>query len=247
MQVESLALALRPRPIAEAADLGIVLVHAHARSVWLTFAPVFGVFLLLVLSTYHIAYWLPTFLIFWCKPWLDCTLLFVLSRAVFGQSTRFSDLWSHRRSVWGGQWFRSLFWKRLSAWRAFTQPISQLEGLRGQALHQRTKLLLTGQRAMAGAVQFAFANVEIVFVLGLTSAVFWFLPESKRSSHFLLWFGGGSLSYWRTMLEASLYGSIVFILEPFYVAAGLTMYLNRRVQLEAWDIEQEFRHAFSAS
>jgi hypothetical protein len=36
----------------------------------------------------------------------------------------------------------------------------------------------------------------------------------------------------------------VVVLEPFYVAAGFAMYLNRRVQLEAWDIEQEFRRAF---
>jgi hypothetical protein len=33
--------------------------------------------------------------------------------------------------------------------------------------------------------------------------------------------------------------------EPFYVGAGFTMYLNRRVELEAWDIEQEFRRAFA--
>ncbi len=32
--------------------------------------------------------------------------------------------------------------------------------------------------------------------------------------------------------------------EPFYVAAGFAMYLNRRVELEAWDVEQELRHAF---
>ena len=34
-------------------------------------------------------------------------------------------------------------------------------------------------------------------------------------------------------------------MEPFYVAAGFAMYLNRRVELEAWDIEQEFRRAFA--
>jgi hypothetical protein len=30
------------------------------------------------------------------------------------------------------------------------------------------------------------------------------------------------------------------------VAAGFGLYLNRRVELEAWDIEQEFRRAFAA-
>jgi len=40
------------------------------------------------------------------------------------------------------------------------------------------------------------------------------------------------------------YAATVVFLEPFYVAAGFGMYLNRRAELEAWDIEQEFRRAF---
>ena len=41
------------------------------------------------------------------------------------------------------------------------------------------------------------------------------------------------------------YAMAVLFLEPFYVAAGFAMYLNRRAELEAWDIEQEFRRAFA--
>jgi hypothetical protein len=47
---------------------------------------------------------------------------------------------------------------------------------------------------------------------------------------------------WVSALE---YATVVLFLEPFYVAAGFGMYLNRRVELEAWDIEQEFRRAFA--
>jgi hypothetical protein len=39
------------------------------------------------------------------------------------------------------------------------------------------------------------------------------------------------------------YVLVVALVEPFYVAAGFAMYLNRRVELEAWDIEQELRRA----
>jgi hypothetical protein len=38
---------------------------------------------------------------------------------------------------------------------------------------------------------------------------------------------------------------VVLFLEPFYVASGFAMYLTRRAELEAWDIEQEFRRAFA--
>jgi len=42
------------------------------------------------------------------------------------------------------------------------------------------------------------------------------------------------------------YAIVVLFLEPFFVAAGFAMYLNRRADLEAWDIEQEFRRAFAS-
>ena len=48
-----------------------------------------------------------------------------------------------------------------------------------------------------------------------------------------------------TLLISIAYIITVLFLEPFYVAAGFGMYLNRRAELEAWDIEQEFRRAFA--
>ena len=41
------------------------------------------------------------------------------------------------------------------------------------------------------------------------------------------------------------YAVVIGFLEPFYVAAGFAMYLNRRAELEAWDVEQELRRAFA--
>ncbi|MDR2153787.1 MAG: hypothetical protein LBE78_01990 [Burkholderiaceae bacterium] len=243
MRVEALAIALRPRLAAEAADLGVALARAHARSVWPVFAPVYLVFLLLACATAEIARWLPGLLIFWCKPWLDCCLLFILSRAVFGQPTRLADLWQERATVWRGQWLRTLLWRRLSPWRAFTQPIHQLEGQRGQALRQRRRLLLNGQRGMATMMQMAFAHVEIAFEFALYAAVLWFAPQGHRQGILQSVFSAEA-SWWTTWLPVCIYAITVFVLEPFYVASGLAMYLNRRVELEAWDIEQEFRHVF---
>ena len=47
------------------------------------------------------------------------------------------------------------------------------------------------------------------------------------------------------LLFAGAYALVLLVLEPFYAAAGFAMYLNRRVELEAWDVEQEFRRAFA--
>ena len=45
--------------------------------------------------------------------------------------------------------------------------------------------------------------------------------------------------------SAAVYALVVAFLEPFYVAAGFALYVNRRVELEAWDVEQELRRAFA--
>jgi hypothetical protein len=248
MRVEGIAVALRPRSQGEAADLGLALVRQHARSVWLTFAPVYGVVALLALCTVDTAAWLPALIVFCLKPWLDRSLLFVLARAVFGESTRFADLWRARRHVFFGQFLRTMFWRRLSPWRSFTQPVEQLEGQRGSERRKRVKLLLNDNRGAASALLLAFVHAEAVFVYSGLALVFWFAPEGSR--HVVWdWFwhadkhAAGQLLL--DVLSSISYLSVVFVLEPFYVAAGFAMYLNRRVALEAWDIEQEFRNAFA--
>ena len=55
----------------------------------------------------------------------------------------------------------------------------------------------------------------------------------------------GDLTTFFAVMSSCAYAAVVLFIEPFYVAAGFGMYLNRRVELEAWDVEQEFRHAFA--
>jgi hypothetical protein len=243
MRIEALAITLRPRPMSEAADLGQRLVQVHARSVWRCYWPVWAAAMLLALATVEIAGWLPGLLIFWFKPWLDRSLLFVLSRAVFGEGTRWSDLWAARREVFTRSLWRTLTIARLSPWRSFTQAIDQLEGQRGAARNKRRAVLLGSQRGAAMGLQFVYANLEMIFVVALVALVAWFLPEGLRGELWTLYSEGESAPMQAAFALG--YGLIVLALEPFYVAAGFAMYLNRRVELEAWDIEQEFRHAFA--
>jgi len=244
MRVDALAVQLRPRPMFEAADLGLRMVQAHARSVWRTWLPVYAAVVLLALATVEWDGSAPVLLLWWLKPWLDRSLLFVLSRAVFGQSTTFGDLWKARRQVWWGQWVGTLLWRRLSPWRAFTQPIYQLEGQTGTALRERRRILLKGQGGAASMMHIAMAHVELVLYAALIAMILWMLPADVDINPFRDLFDVQAL--WLEVLNYALYAAVVLLLEPFYVAAGLAMYLNRRVELEAWDIEQEFRRVFGA-
>lgn len=248
MRVEGLAVALRPRSQSEACDLGAALVRAHARSIWRCFAPVFLGVAVLALCTVDTYGWLPILIVFWLKPWLDRSLVFVLSRAVFGQATRWSDLWRARRQVLGGQLLRTLLWRRFSPWRAYTQPVEQLEGQRGGARRQRVRLMLSGNKGAATALQTAFVHAEAVLAYGLMALIWWFAPENRSAAVWDWFFNPGAHGAGQLGLDLALSGAymvVVLFLEPFYVAAGFAMYLNRRVALEAWDVEQEFRRAFA--
>jgi hypothetical protein len=243
MKIEALALQLRPRSMSEATDLGVRLVQANARSVWATYTPVWAVVVLIALACGSFAPWLPGLIVFWMKPWLDRTLLFVLSRAVFGTPTRLRDVWAAQAAVWWQQPFATLTWRRLSPWRSYTQPARQLEGQRGAAGRARRRQLLNGKQGAAFGMHSAFAQAESLLLIGLMALAVWFAPEGQQRPLFESMFGSDSPAL--SMFIVAAYAGVVLLVEPFYVGAGFAMYLNRRVELEAWDIEQEFRLAFA--
>jgi len=224
----------------EAADLGVRLCQSAARQVyrcyWLVGIPVVA----LCLATYDIAGWLPGLLIWWSKPWLDRTILFVLSRAAFGQATTIADLLQAQRRVWWSQLFLSLTTRRLSPWRSFTQSVYQLEGLPLLASRKRVLQLRRGRTTPATLMTGAFSVAETVLTAAVVSLIFWFTPGERETINV---FAPGTLASLAVPM-AFAYALVVLFLEPFYVAAGFAMYLNRRAQLEAWDIEQELRRAF---
>lgn len=244
MQVDALALNLRPRSMMEATDLGVRLVQSNARSVWLGALPAYALVVALAASSAGLAPWLPCAVIFWLKPWIDRSLLFSLSRAVFGQGTTMRDWWQARRAVcWQGL-VATLTVQRLSAWRAYLLPAAQLEGQRGRTARERRRLLVKGHGWEAALVQFAFAQLELVLIAGFFAMAAWFSVSSAGETALMRWLaaGDGTLPALASML---LYAMVVLVVEPYFVAAGFSMYLNRRVQLEAWDVEQAFRRVFS--
>jgi hypothetical protein len=199
----------------------------------------------LALASFGIAAWLPILVLWWLKPWLDRTILFTLSRAAFGQATRPADLWREQRQVWWSQSFLTLTWRRLSPWRSFTQPVYQLEGLRGAQLRARIRQIRSGRGRAATGISSAFGCAETSVLFALISLISWFAPKGTEQNLLGQIFNGVS-SGWVDFVLSAAYAVTIGFVEPFYVAAGFTLYLNRRAELEAWDIEQEFRRAFGA-
>jgi hypothetical protein len=243
MQLDALALRMRPRAPLEAADLGARLCQAAARSVYACFAVAYLPIAALALAAFEISAWLPALLLFWSKPWLDRTILFVLSRAAFGQPTTPRQLWEARREVWWRQGVLTWTWRRLSPWRSFTQPVYQLEGLPFGKLRSRVKQVRRRKSGAALLLTAAFATAESCLVFAVLSLLVWFAPGEGAPSLGALLFDDARTFF--AAVSAIAYAIVIGFLEPFYVAAGFAMYLNRRAELEAWDVEQELRRAFA--
>ena len=227
----------------EAADLGVRLCQGSARSVYRCYGLVVLPVASLALASYELASWLPPLVLWFAKPWLDRTILFVLSRAAFGQTTTPSDVWNAQRQVWWSQLLFTWTVRRLSLWRSFTQPVYQLEGLSIGMAGARVRQIRQRNMGSALMITNAFSLSETALVLAVVSLVFWLAPSGRTPGGLELLSGG--LPGFLSVTLAVAYTIAVVFLEPFYVGAGFAMYLNRRAELEAWDIEQEFRRAFA--
>jgi hypothetical protein len=242
MKAEQLQLALRPRPAYEAVDLGVRMTQRSGRSLLRAFLPLALLLVAACGATIEIAPWLPWALLWWCKPWLDRTLLHIYARQAFGEETSFNEAWEVRR---GASWTTMAPWLtiwRLSFWRAYSMPVAQLEGQTGTARRQRVKAILRSHRGAAMMAQSTFATIEQVLLLGLLSVIPWMTPGLRNWDAVRWLFSDDLLA---NGLSYAAYAAAVLFVEPFFVASGFAMYLNRRVELEAWDVEQGLRHAFA--
>jgi hypothetical protein len=225
----------------EAADLGVRLAQSAAPSIFKCYLLVALPVMAFALASFEFAVWLPVLALWWAKPWLDRTILFVLSRAAFGQTTSLRDVWQAQRYVWWSQLIRTWTTRRLSPWRSFTQPVYQLEGLSGSKLRKRVQQIRSGKSGPAFLLTGAYLFGELAAMASLLSLVKWFAPAGYEPKLLELLRGDSATQAQFAVVLA--YAIAVAVLEPFYVASGFAMYLNRRVDLEAWDIEQEFRRA----
>lgn len=245
MRLDDLTIALRPRAAWEATDLGTALVRTHARRIWAAWVivtlPVF-VALNVAAGLAHVA-WLAALLLWWLKPVFDRIVLFVLSRAVFGEAPRLRETLRAQRT-WGWRAIAPwLLWRRFHPGRAMLLAVDLLEGVHGAQRGERVRVLGRGGGSPSVMLTFVCANLEgmlsvSIVLLGLMFVPVEFLSESARA-------------LWQTLIEnppawaqvlLNACGWIAMtIVEPFYVGAGFGLYLNRRMQLEGWDIELAFR------
>ena len=241
MRLEDVTLAIRPRGRLESIDLGFSLAREHWRALWRAWA-VTALPAMALCSV--LGYWLPGWValsVWWFKPLYDRIVLWVLSRVVFGGGVSLTDL---RRALpalltktgLGAD----LTLRRFGLQRSFNLPVTQLEQQRGGLRRRRliglhADTLNTAQGLTLSCIQF-----EIVLYLALLGLAMILLPPGAEIELRDV-FNTGAAPAWFSVCAEAAYVVALSVVEPFYVAGGFALYLNRRTWLEGWDLELEFR------
>lgn len=184
--------------------------------------------------------WLAALIIWWLKPLFDRIPLFILSRATFGDVPSARETVRGVLQLWRKCFLRDLTLGRFDPARSFDMPVRDLEGLRGKTRRQRLQVLQKKTRGSAVWLTVVCANLEIALDFSLIALLYFLLPQTVQDDFFRTFFSSTQGVGFSTMLNG-VYLLAITAIEPFYVAAGFALYLNRRTLLEGWDIEIAFR------
>ena len=245
MELERIGVELRPREPREALDLGTVLLRANAGAVWSAWfafsAPLFV--LCNALGLLLGVPWLGLLLTWWLEPLFDRVPLYVFSRAVFDRAPHWRETLRGQRAMPWRPTLAGLSWLRVDSHRALRLPLELLEGAPPRQRAARWKVLRRRLVGEASLLTWGCLQFELVLFLGAWLLAWWLLPDEWRPVSFADFFrhdvhaaGTG----WMLAASAVAYLAMSAI-EPLYVACGFALYLNRRTQLEAWDIDLAFR------
>lgn len=243
MRLSDATVAIRPRSTWEAMDLGVLMSQQHRRLLMTSWAivtlPLFAVLTLLLWDSPSLA----VFIFWWLKPAYERLPLYILSKALFGETPTLKQALREFPRLLKPQWLASLTWRRLSLSRSFLLPVLQLEGLDGTARQQRLQVLLQRNAGAAQWLTIIGMHLETALWIGLMVLFYMLLRQQIETDWDWQSLILDADHHWRWLehLTNAFYALVLVVWEPIYVACGFSLYLNRRTALEAWDIELVFR------
>lgn len=241
--VDKLTVLPRPRTAWQAMDAGFTLARPHWPKLvfmWMVLAtPFFLIPQLLLPDNPYIA----LLIAWWFKPLYEVPILIYLSGALFGEylSIRVALRRSFRHIK--RLLFSYLSISRLSTHRSLTMPVVILEQLPYSQTRQRISVL-TAAVTRAFSLQTVCLHVEYLLTYALLALVLFFIPwaDSFNVLDFMEEiFDDEFLPRWYWTLSAGTVFIAASAVAPFFVGAGFMLYINRRMKIEAWDIEHQFR------
>ncbi|MCK5311452.1 MAG: hypothetical protein KAJ62_05055, partial [Desulfobacteraceae bacterium] len=238
MNFDNVRVEIRPRSPFEAIDLGFVMARQWFLPLWLMWLAVAVPLYVSAHLIFFKHFVIASVLIWWLKPVYEKPLVFWLSRAFFNEQTSYKEIAKQYFKIIKPRLLADLTYLRFTPNRSFLMPVAILENLKGKDYSNRVKVLGHNQSAGMG-LTIVCIIFNTILNLSMLLITFFILPEELR------WAGFEDLFFSRGIME-TLFIKIAAILSmsiiaPFYVAAGFALYINRRTELEAWDIEISFK------
>jgi hypothetical protein len=245
VRLTALAVELRRRSPWEATDLGLAMLQRWWRPVYAAHALVVAplALLLVALGWAFDAVWAAMLVFWWLEPLYDRVVLHVLSRAVFGEIVSPRSVFAACRE-WTRGLIGALTLDRFDMARSFNLPVRQLEGSRGREARERRRLLGRRARGQAVWLTVVWLHFEGALLWSAAAMAGLLLPvglERAPGGENPVLSGLADVMKMASVSDALIYAAVILFLEPFYVAAGFGLYLNRRTLLEGWDIEVALR------
>jgi hypothetical protein len=245
MKVEDLTITLRNRSNWEAIDLGFSLARVWFFRLWGAWLiGALPVFILVMLLTYFVNNEIFNSLIFilfwWLKPLYEQPLLFILSRQLFSEPVTLDKIRNNYFKTVKPQLAALLLWRRFSLSRSFNNPIAMLENINGKPRRDRLNVLHSQQSSASQWLTIICLHLELLLYLAFLFFVFALIPSELYSDfEFFEIFDEENILF--ISITNITYFIAISIIAPFYVAAGFSLYITRRVKLEGWDIELAFK------
>ncbi len=242
--INKLTVLPRPRSAWQAIDAGFTFARAHYVALLLLWLGISLPFVALCTALYWLLDWTQAIIIWWWfKPLYELPLLFYLSKALFSETIPLRTCWKLAFKNFWLLCITYLSYARLSTARSLTFSVVFLEklpfrkrGTRIQTLkHEKTRHTLLMWVCIHIEIILAyfifFSVLGLLFTDAFTEIEFEYFLDPGATEQARFW-------YFLTSVGAVLAAALM---APFYVSAGFIVYINRRMSLEAWDVEHRFR------
>ncbi len=237
MDINKLSFVARKRTPWEVFDFCQLMVKSHFLSMFKIAALLYIPIALLSWQLFSITS--AGYIIWWLKPLLERPLLDYLAKQSFAQPT---TAWQCIKSIKNLRLvdiFAMLTYRRFSPNRAYLAPVEQLEKLQGNAGKKRKSILLNRNNHKQSFWIIFCVHIEMLLVFLFMAISYSFIPQGididLQLDNLNAMIEGIEYLYFIAYLLA------ITLIAPYFVTGGFLMYLNSRINLEAWDIELAFK------
>ena len=235
---------VRPRSGWESLDLGFQMARQWWPQVWGIWFTLYLPLAIITMAVFPNKFY-AVLLLWWLKPLFDRAILYALSRLVFSEQSGIRETLRAARDWMRPGLVLALTLRRFEMSRSFALPVSALEKQTGKAAGERRAVLGSRMRGTAIWLTVVCLHFEVIAMGALFALGNMLIPSAGEIPEDG---GGGSgegfdfadMFSWN-LVDAICYAGAVSLIEPFYVAAGFSLYLNRRTILEGWDMEIRLR------